>query len=696
MKIKILSLAISAVLLTGCGGSDKKSTPTLVQSVFEIQPVMTVTGKEDSPSAVVINANKVPDGAEAIVLELVDQPTLGEISGVYPNLSYVPVADQFGDDTFSFKLKKGTKESSTVKVNITLAAVNDAPVITGTPAAAVQANETYHFAAAASDIDSEQLSFSIDNKPDWATFDTVTGVLSGMPSNQHAGTTSGIVIRVSDGELEAALPAFNVDVIAQSIFEVEPEITVNGTEDNPLTIGISANQVPDGDEAVVVELLNQPTLGQVTGVYPALTYSPAINQFGDDTFSFKLKKGSKESSTVKVNITLAAVNDAPVITGTPAAAVQANETYHFAAAASDIDSEQLSFSIDNKPDWATFDTVTGVLSGMPSNQHAGKTSGIVIRVSDGEFEAALPAFDIEVIAVSWVKLGDLPGFEGSHLSVQSTGDDLYAVTHNFAIASAMLCASAEPSAPRLSYWDIAQNNWQELSSPQSSRYYYQAELVDKKLYLFGGTEACSSGANAQANMEVYDTQEKTWLTFAAPTFAPFSNPLQASCSFNGEVIAFSKNGQQQRLNRLNTVDNSWQATELPESLNEIQHCFSKGDALFVIQRQDEQLLLSQFDTTTQSVLNSELIPDFAAGVYYDTTLTGNKLYLLSAKNFVQFDFDLMQWKTLSANPFAVEVQDTTSYYLRDFKTVAYGNTLLSVGGAYTNYYGKAIYQYIPQ
>lgn len=512
MKIKILSLAISAVLLTGCGGSDKKSTPTEVQSVFEIQPLMTVTGKEDSPSAIVINANKVPDGAEAIVLELVDQPTLGEIAGTYPNLSYVPVADQFGDDTFSFKLKKGTKESSTVKVNITLAAVNDAPVITGTPAAAVQANETYHFAAAASDIDSQQLSFSIDNKPDWATFDTVTGVLSGMPSNQHAGTTSGIVI----------------------------------------------------------------------------------------------------------------------------------------------------------------------------------------RVSDGEFEAALPAFDIEVIAVSWVKLGDLPGFEGAHLNVQSTSDDLYAVTHNFAIAAASICASAEPSAPRLSHWDIAQNSWQKLSSPQSSRYYYQSELVDKKLYLFGGTEACSSEANAQANMEVYDTQEKTWQAFAAPIFAPFINPLQASCSFNGEVIAFSKNGQQQRLNRLNTVDNSWQATELPESLNEIQHCFSKGDALFVIQRQYEQLLLSQFDVATQSVLNSELIPDFAAGVYYDTTLTGNTLYLLSAKNFVQFDFDLMQWKTLTANPFAVEVQDTTSYYLRDFKTVAYGNTLLSVGGAYTNYYGKAIYQYIPQ
>lgn len=81
---------------------------------------MTVTGKEDSPSAIVINANKVPDDAEAIVLELVEQPTLGEISGIYPNLSYVPVADQFGDDTFSFKLKKGTKESSTVKLILPL------------------------------------------------------------------------------------------------------------------------------------------------------------------------------------------------------------------------------------------------------------------------------------------------------------------------------------------------------------------------------------------------------------------------------------------------------------------------------------------------------------------------------------------------------------------------------------------------
>uniref|UniRef100_UPI0021C920CA T9SS type B sorting domain-containing protein n=1 Tax=Parapedobacter soli TaxID=416955 RepID=UPI0021C920CA len=85
------------------------------------------------------------------------------------------------------------------------------------------------------------------------------------------------------------------------------------------------------------------------------------------------------------------------ISGTPATTVNQDAVYSFAPIAADIDAgDVLTFSIANKPDWATFNTTTGELSGTPGNGDVGVTAGIVITVSDGTMSASLPAFDLEV------------------------------------------------------------------------------------------------------------------------------------------------------------------------------------------------------------------------------------------------------------------------------------------------------------
>src|SRR5690606_42126443 len=60
---------------------------------------------------------------------------------------------------------------------------------------------------------SDLLTFTIANKPSWADFDEITGALTGTPTHANVGTTTGIVITVSDGTLVASLPAFNLEVI---------------------------------------------------------------------------------------------------------------------------------------------------------------------------------------------------------------------------------------------------------------------------------------------------------------------------------------------------------------------------------------------------------------------------------------------------------------------------------------------------
>lgn len=84
-----------------------------------------------------------------------------------------------------------------------------APVISGSPASGTIAGIYYSFIPSASDADSSNLTFSIVNKPSWATFSTVTGMLSGTPT---FGTYNDILIGVSDGTLTTFLSTFSITV----------------------------------------------------------------------------------------------------------------------------------------------------------------------------------------------------------------------------------------------------------------------------------------------------------------------------------------------------------------------------------------------------------------------------------------------------------------------------------------------------
>jgi len=72
----------------------------------------------------------------------------------------------------------------------------------------------YTFQPTAADPDGNTLSFSIANKPTWATFTAASGLLDGTPGPGDVGTTAGIVITVSDGTVSAALASFSITVQA--------------------------------------------------------------------------------------------------------------------------------------------------------------------------------------------------------------------------------------------------------------------------------------------------------------------------------------------------------------------------------------------------------------------------------------------------------------------------------------------------
>jgi hypothetical protein len=305
---------------------------------------------------------------------------------------------------------------------------NRAPVVSGSPAVSVVAGTAYAFTPTASDPDGNVLTYSIANPPTWASFSSSTGQLSGTPATANVGTTSNIVITVSDGLLSATLAAFNVEVTAPPTTPPpttppnQPP-TISGTPATTVVAGAAYAFTPsaadaDGDgltfsmSGAPAWLAISKTTGKVTGTPTASNIGTTANI----VISVSDTKASVSLPAFKIIVSAASTggggttpppttpppttptNRAPTIKGSPATSVTVGNTYSFTPTAADADGNTLTFAINNKPSWATFSTTTGALTGKPVDANVGTTSNIVISVSDGTVSTSLGSFALTVNA----------------------------------------------------------------------------------------------------------------------------------------------------------------------------------------------------------------------------------------------------------------------------------------------------------
>lgn len=132
---------------------------------------------------------------------------------------------------------------------------NSAPIITGNPATAITIGHVYTFVPSASDPDSDTLSFTVQNLPSWASFDSTTGRISGQPLLGSAGSYSDITITASDGSESTSLRPFSVTVTQSSLGSasltlIAPAVNTDGTPFTDLSafriyFGTSVEEFPN-------------------------------------------------------------------------------------------------------------------------------------------------------------------------------------------------------------------------------------------------------------------------------------------------------------------------------------------------------------------------------------------------------------------------------------------------------------------
>lgn len=348
------------------------------------------------------------DSGDTKAFSITNKPNWASFNSATGELRGLPTNDHLGTyaNIVITVTDSANASASLAAFSITVTNVNDAPVISGAPNTSVAEHGSYNFIPTVTDVDNgDTKAFSILNKPNWAIFNSTTGQLSGIPGDNDVGTSSGIVITVTDSaNASASLAAFSITVT-----NVNDAPVISGTPKTTVAEKSSYSFVPtvtdvDKDDSKTFSITNKPRWANFNSTAGALTGTPDNDDVGvsSNIIITVRDSGGETASLPGFSITVINVNDAPVISGTPLTTVKEGERYTFTPTVEDVDSNSsLTFSIVNKPEWASFNVVTGELIGTPNKDNRGITENIVITVTDNEgLSASLDSFNLEVLSAN--------------------------------------------------------------------------------------------------------------------------------------------------------------------------------------------------------------------------------------------------------------------------------------------------------
>ncbi|MEE9464635.1 MAG: Ig-like domain-containing protein, partial [Candidatus Neomarinimicrobiota bacterium] len=159
--------------------------------------------------------------------------------------------------------------------------------------------------------------------------------------------------------------------------------TLSVPEDSTMVLALLLNdRHPPADQLRIIDFSS--ALQGTVSVQPGdttVSYSPARDYFGPDSFTYTVVDTGSESSQATVWLTILPVNDAPVLTSAQADIAYHEERYVYRAEATDVDDNSLLFSFISQITWLET-TDSDSVAGTPGAADSGGT--LIVKVTDGE------------------------------------------------------------------------------------------------------------------------------------------------------------------------------------------------------------------------------------------------------------------------------------------------------------------------
>ncbi|MFT7007235.1 MAG: hypothetical protein ACJAXJ_001749 [Colwellia sp.] len=383
---------------------------------------------------VLANDTDIDDSLNSNSLVLVTEPVNGEAQVIDGQISYTPVADFNGSDSFTYRVADSTGafgEAATVTLNIS--GSNDAPVAIDD---AITTNEdtgvTLNVLTNDSDIDSEldatSISIITSAQHGAINIDAVTGDILYTPNEHFNGSDHfGYVVKDSlDATSNEA--AVKITVISVNDAPVANDDIVVLQEDILHLINVLGNDtdVEQGIDASTVTLVSQPEQGQVSldSQSGKFSYTPAANFFGDDSFSYRVEDSEGGLSNIaNVRLTVQSVNDLPIVNPDSFIIAEDGDS-NLAILANDAD-------IDGVLDTSTLAIITTVAHGKLVDNNDGTVNYTPVSNYVGNDSFSYSVADNEggvsnevEVTISITSVNDAPEFTSDAIT-QVDEDNLY-------------------------------------------------------------------------------------------------------------------------------------------------------------------------------------------------------------------------------------------------------------------------------
>ena len=323
-------------------------------------------------------------------------------------------------------------------VSVTVHEVNSAPVLAAIADSTVDEKDAVSFTASATDVDDpvNTLTYSLVGEPEGAQIDPDTGAFTWTPSEKQGGTPYTFTVRVSDG-IDTDSRAVTIEVLEVN---EAPVLAAIGDREAAEELGLSFTAAAtDADlpaNALTFSLEGAPMGASIDAATGVFTWTPTEMQGpGEYTFGVVVIDDGQPAlaDAETVTITVAEVNEAPVLDRVGDRTVDEQTELSFMATATDSDMpvNGLTFSLSGAPAGASIDPVSGAFTWTPTEaQGAGLYTFDVIVTDDGDGNLS----DHETITVQVAEVNRAP----------EAGDDAVATDEDVPVLVAVLGNDSDP------------------------------------------------------------------------------------------------------------------------------------------------------------------------------------------------------------------------------------------------------------
>lgn len=229
------------------------------------------------------------------------------------------------------------------------------------------------------DSDSDALTFVVVAGPTHGALTGSAPNLTYTPASQYNGADS-FTFKVNDSLADSAAGTVSLTVNAVNDAPLALSQSVSTAEDVAASITLTGSDVENS--ALTYIVLSQPTHGSLSGSAPSLTYTPAGNYGGPDSFTFKVNDGTDDSvSAATVSLTINSVNDPPVANAQTLPTTE-DTPLLITLGGTDVEGSPLTYLVVMPPSHGTLTGTSPSLTYTPAINYNG-TDGFTYKANDG-------------------------------------------------------------------------------------------------------------------------------------------------------------------------------------------------------------------------------------------------------------------------------------------------------------------------